>query len=90
MGLIIKGTVPSQGFSHHFPYDTIKDPIKITWELGLLDVCRLGRFAVAKKLPKVFGDNLQLEISLKQMSHEKYPLTFHYTGCLIGILIMVY
>ncbi len=24
------------------------------------------------------------------MSHEKNPLTFHYTGCLIGILIMVY
>ena len=25
-----------------------------------------------------------------QLSHEKNPLTFHYTGCLIGILIMVY
>ena len=25
-----------------------------------------------------------------QMSHEKNPLTFHYTGWLIGILIMVY
>ena len=25
-----------------------------------------------------------------QMSHEKNPLTFHYTGCLIEILIMVY
>ena len=24
------------------------------------------------------------------LSHEKNPLTFHYTGCLIGILIMVY
>ncbi len=24
------------------------------------------------------------------MSHEKNPLTFHYTGCLIGILIMAY
>ena len=25
----------------------------------------------------------------KHLSHEKKPLTFHYTGCLIGILIMV-
>ena len=25
-----------------------------------------------------------------QMSHEKNPLTFHYTACLIGILIMVH
>ena len=25
-----------------------------------------------------------------QASHEKTPLTFHYTGCLIGILRMVY
>ncbi len=25
-----------------------------------------------------------------QLSHEKNPPTFHYTGCLIGILIMVY
>ena len=24
------------------------------------------------------------------MSHEKNPPTFHYTGCLIGILTMVY
>ncbi len=28
--------------------------------------------------------------SLKQVSHEKKPPTFHYTGCLKGILIMVY
>ena len=26
----------------------------------------------------------------KQLSHEKNPLTFRYTGWLIGILIMVY
>ena len=26
----------------------------------------------------------------RHLSHEKKPLTFHYTGCLIGILIMVY
>ena len=25
-----------------------------------------------------------------QLSHENNPLTFYYTGCLIGILIMVY
>ena len=25
----------------------------------------------------------------KQLSHEKNPPTFHYTGCLIGILMMV-
>ena len=28
--------------------------------------------------------------SLNNMSHEKNPPTFHYTGWLIGILIMVY
>ena len=25
-----------------------------------------------------------------RLIHEKKPLTFHYTGCLIGILLMVY
>ena len=31
-----------------------------------------------------------LLIHARYMSHEKNPLTFHYTVCLIGILVMVY
>ena len=27
---------------------------------------------------------------ISQMSHEKNPLTFHFTGCLMGLLIMAY
>ncbi len=34
--------------------------------------------------------NEHLLISFPHLSHEKNPLTFHYTGWLVGILIMAY
>ena len=40
----------------------------------------------------IFGDHTcnPFEIGTVHMSHEEKPPTFHYTGWLIGILIMVY
>ena len=34
--------------------------------------------------------SVKMRASKRQLSHEKNPPTFHYTGWLIGILIMVY
>ena len=63
-----------------------------------------GAFAASFRVPIFFG-HLQgpqtstynwmswgppCEVNIYDMSHEKNPPTFHYTGWLIGILIMVY
>ncbi len=50
---------------------------------------------ITKPRPKPFSRHFQLEPiflkhSISQLSHEKNPPTFHYTGWLIGILVMVY
>ena len=44
---------------------------------------QIGNWSYNPPINGVMGPYLQL-------SHEKNPLTFHYTGCLIGILIIVY
>ena len=49
------------------------------------DVCFLVEF-----ISSFFRRDISFFFETSQLSHEKNPPTFHHTGCLIGILILVY
>ena len=65
--------------------------IRTTWLILIIESCRVWRESGMQKFQDISCRKLGLRrLPVFHSSHEKNPLTFHYTGCFIEILIMVY
>ena len=65
----------------HFLSTSLVESLNIFYPLYIYDKNTVDKLHYEKILPK---------FTINQVSHEKNPPTFHYTGWLLGILILVY